>query len=69
MCKKNGESIDHLLLHCGEARIVWNYFYSLFGHAKKRARFFEWLGHLAGSWSCYATLEASSLVCYVRSLA
>jgi len=30
MCKKNGESIDHLLLHCDVARGVWSYFYSLF---------------------------------------
>jgi hypothetical protein len=31
MCKKNGEFIDHLLLHCDMARVVWRYFYSLFG--------------------------------------
>jgi hypothetical protein len=30
MCKKNGESIDHLLLHCYVARVVWSSFYSLF---------------------------------------
>lgn len=23
MCKKNGESIDHLLLHCDVALVVW----------------------------------------------
>jgi hypothetical protein len=31
MCKKNGESIDHLLLHCDVAQVVWSSFYSLFG--------------------------------------
>jgi hypothetical protein len=31
MCKKYGESVDHLLLHCDVARVVWSYFYSLFG--------------------------------------
>jgi len=31
MCKKHGESVDHLLLHCDVARIVWNSFYRLFG--------------------------------------
>jgi hypothetical protein len=24
MCKKNGESVDHLLLHCDAACILWN---------------------------------------------
>jgi len=31
MCKKHGESVDHLFLHCDVARVVWSYFYSLFG--------------------------------------
>jgi len=31
MHKKNGEFIDHLLLDCDVARVVWSYFYSLFG--------------------------------------
>jgi len=31
MCKKHGESVDHLLLHCDVARIVWSSFYRLFG--------------------------------------
>jgi len=30
MCKKHGESVDHLLLHCDVARVVWSSFYSLF---------------------------------------
>jgi hypothetical protein len=30
MCKRHGESINHLLLHCDVARVVWSYFYSLF---------------------------------------
>ena len=31
MCKKSGESIDHLLLHCGVALEVWNMVCLLFG--------------------------------------
>jgi hypothetical protein len=31
MCKKYGESADHLFLHCDVARVVWSSFYSLFG--------------------------------------
>lgn len=27
MCTKNGESIDHLLLHCDVARILWDEFF------------------------------------------
>jgi hypothetical protein len=30
-CKKNGESIDHLLLHCEIALEVWNMVCQLFG--------------------------------------
>jgi len=31
MCKKHGEFVDHLLLHCDVARVFWSSFYSLFG--------------------------------------
>jgi hypothetical protein len=30
MCKKNGKSIDHILLHCDVTWAVWSFFYSLF---------------------------------------
>jgi len=31
MCKKNGGTIDHLLLHCEVARDLWNYILTLLG--------------------------------------
>ena len=31
MCKKDEDSIDHLLLHCHVARELWNMVFSLFG--------------------------------------
>jgi len=31
MCKKSGESVDHLLLDCDVARDLWSYFLTLFG--------------------------------------
>jgi hypothetical protein len=31
MCKKNGKSIDHLLLHCEVACNLWSYILILFG--------------------------------------
>jgi hypothetical protein len=31
MCKKKGEAIDHLLLHCDTARELWSFMFSLFG--------------------------------------
>jgi hypothetical protein len=30
MCKKNGESMDHLLLHCEVVCILWNAIFSRF---------------------------------------
>jgi hypothetical protein len=33
MCKKEEESIDHLLLHCVRAQFLWNAFFSRFGLA------------------------------------
>ena len=31
MCKRSGESVDHLLLHCDVVREVWNFFLQSFG--------------------------------------
>jgi hypothetical protein len=31
MCKRNGESVDHLLLHCEVACAIWNVFFKRFG--------------------------------------
>jgi hypothetical protein len=31
MCKKSGESIDHLLIHCEVARELWSSILNLFG--------------------------------------
>jgi len=31
MCKKSGESIEHLLLHCEVARDLWSYILTFFG--------------------------------------
>jgi hypothetical protein len=31
MCKKNGESVDHLVIHCEVATRLWHYMFTLFG--------------------------------------
>jgi hypothetical protein len=31
LCESDGESVDHLLLHCGAARTLWNSFFTRFG--------------------------------------
>jgi hypothetical protein len=31
LCESDGESVDHLLLHCGTARALWNAFFDRFG--------------------------------------
>jgi hypothetical protein len=33
MCKKDEESIGHLLLHCKCAQVLWNAFFNRFGLA------------------------------------
>ncbi len=30
LCRKNGESISHLLMHCSVAKEIWNFFFSNF---------------------------------------
>jgi hypothetical protein len=31
MCKRNGESVDHLLLHCEVVYALWNAIFNRFG--------------------------------------
>jgi hypothetical protein len=31
LCEADGESVDHLLLHCRVARALWNAFFNRFG--------------------------------------
>ena len=31
MCKADGESVDHLLLHCGYAKELWDMIFAIFG--------------------------------------
>jgi hypothetical protein len=31
LCEADGELVDHLLLHCGTARALWNAFFARFG--------------------------------------
>jgi hypothetical protein len=31
MCKRSGESVEHLLLHCSLARELWSMVFGLFG--------------------------------------
>ena len=48
MCKKSGETFDHLLLHCEIASALWNSilgFFGSMGHALSRDRFLScWRG-------------------------
>ena len=31
MCGQSGETMDHLLLHCGFACVMWSYVFRLYG--------------------------------------
>ena len=33
MCKVDGESVDHLLLHCAYAKELWDLVFAMFGIA------------------------------------
>ena len=50
MCKSNGESVDHLFLHCPVAMDLWSMVLGLFGvswvkigRASCRERVFNWV--------------------------
>ena len=30
MCKRDGETVDHLLLHCAVVQVLWNYVFQAF---------------------------------------
>ena len=30
MCKRDGEMVDHLLIHCAAAQVLWNYVFQAF---------------------------------------
>jgi hypothetical protein len=38
LCKRNGESMDHLWLHCEVACAIWNVFFSRFGLSRVMPR-------------------------------
>jgi hypothetical protein len=47
LCKKSGESIDHLMLHCDVARELWSYLLTLFGVEQvmpRRVLLYSWGG-------------------------
>ena len=59
MCKRNGYTVDHLLLHCSIARVV-DYGFSLFGVQLKAYRFVRLLASLLQSTSEHRNLEEDS---------
>ena len=62
LCKENGETVDHLLLHCPFLREVWDMVFALFGvHWVMPWRVIDliafWQGHfgrhrLSAIWKC-----------------
>jgi hypothetical protein len=50
LCEADGESVDHLLLHCGTARALWNAFFTRFGLCWVMPSSVKEL--LASWWSC-----------------
>jgi hypothetical protein len=56
MCKKNGESVDHLLIHCEVATRIWHYMFTLFGiewvMPQKVLDLFACWNHVGGEGSC-----------------
>jgi hypothetical protein len=66
MCKKSGESIDHLLIHCAVAIELWSSILCLFGVDWVMPRWVidllvSWRGH-AGARCNYGSIEVGSIV-------
>jgi hypothetical protein len=52
MCKRNEESVDHLLLHCDVAYSIWIAFFSRFG------LFWVMPRHVVNLYACWWTTES-----------
>ena len=56
MCKGDGETVDHLLLHCPFAQELWDMAFALFGVQWMMARVVVdllacWHGHFERHWN------------------
>jgi hypothetical protein len=56
MCKKTEETVDHLLLHCDVASVVWNSLFSRFGVSWVMPR--QVIDLLACRWSSGRSMSA-----------
>jgi hypothetical protein len=69
MCKKNGESVDHLLLHCEVASALWHFIFSWFGlHWVMPGRVKDlyaswWMGGCSWSAIVWKMIPLSYVVC------
>ena len=67
MCQCNGETVDHLFLHCGKANRLWSLVFRTFGISWVLPR--SVAGTLFGWWNWPGKhLEFSSIVLNVVSL-
>jgi hypothetical protein len=65
MCKKNGESMDHLLLHCEVATRLWNYVFTLLGVELVTPRSFL---DLLACWNRVGGRDMSKVICIMVPL-
>jgi hypothetical protein len=63
MCKRSGESIDHLLLHCDVTRALWSVLFSLFD--------VKWVmnGRVIGLLACWKGQRGNKMVLEVWRMA
>jgi len=55
MCKGNGESVDHIPLHCDVAYVIWITFFSRFGLSGVMSR------HVVDMFTCWTTSNTRSV--------